>query len=397
MSFIKINSGRIPMNLHALKKFALFAVVFGLILGGCGPKPIPEESVLDTPDNHYNQGLRELKVGQVDNAAEEFQRATALDPNYPGGYVGMGLVMAEKGNFEEALSWVDKGIDKSAQFIDGPIAKGRILTKQKKGDDWLDRAVSQFERALKIDPNSEKAYYYMGLAYKEAYAFGEAVTAFGKVVAMKGDFAKDANAEWELVQKIQRAAPGTKVGAKIALIPEIDRADLAVLFVEELKLLDLLKKKQPKVYDTRFRPPTDPTAMETAKKESMAAATDIQNHWAKNWIENVIKAGAIEPFPDHTFRPDEKITRVNYAIFLQNIFVAVTGDETLATKYIGTPSRFPDVNPTHYAYNAICLAVDRGIMKADTMDGAFGPSRSVSGADALLIIRDLQNELRMTF
>jgi hypothetical protein len=235
------------------------------------------------------------------------------------------------------------------------------------------------------------------MAYKEAYQFGEAATAFSSVISMKGDFAKEANDEWELVQKIQRAAPGTKIGAKIALIPEIDRADLAVLFVEELKLLEVFKKKQPKVYDTKFRPPDDPTQMKKEAQEAGPAATDIEGHWAKNWIEDVIRAGAIDLFPDHTFHPDEKITRVNYAMFIQNILVAVTGDQALATKYIGTQSRFPDVNATHYSYNAICLAVDRGIMKADTIDGSFGMGETVSGADALLIIRDFQNALRMTF
>ncbi len=385
------------MKIRTLKTVAIVGFFAGLIISGCGPKPQKAESVLDTPDNHYSQGLRELKIGQLDRAAEEFHRATALDPNYPGGYVGMGLVMAEKKDFKKALEWVNKGIDKNNKFTDGYIAKGRILVKERKGDNWLKKAVDQFEKALKIDPNSEKALFYMGEAYKEAYKFDEAANTFSKVIAMKGDFAKDANREWEIVQKIQRAAPGTKIGAKIALIPEIDRADLAVLFVEELKLLEILKKKQPKVYDTRFRPPTDLREMETTKKQPIPAATDIANHWAKNWIEDVIKAGVIEPFPDHTFRPDDKITRANYAVFLQNILIAVTGDEKLATKYIGTPSRFPDVNPTNYAYNAICLTVDRGIMKANTIDGSFGPSKTVSGADALLIIRDFQNALRMTF
>jgi len=74
--------------------------------------------------------------------------------------------------------------------------------------------------------------FYLGIAHKEAYAFGDAANAFSKVIALKGDYAKEANDEWELMQKIQRAAPGTKIGMKIALIPEIDRADLAVLFIE---------------------------------------------------------------------------------------------------------------------------------------------------------------------
>ena len=385
------------MNIRTLKTGSAFILILVFFMAGCGPKPIGQDSILDTPDNHYNQGMRELNAHRFDAAGEEFERATALDPDYPGGYVGMGLVMAHREDYKEALDWVDKGIGKDDTFIDGPITKGVIIMMEKKGDKWLDKAVDQFEKALKIDPESEKAIYHMGIAYKEAYDFPNAVTAFGKVVAMKGDYAGPADAEWELVQKIVRAAPGTKIGAKIALIAEIDRADLAVLFVEEMKLLEILEKKQPKTYDTRFRAPEDPTKMETMNKEAMAAATDLEGHWAKNWIEGVIKAGAIDPFPDHTFRPDDMITRSNYAMFLQNILIAATGDQSLATKYIGTTSRFPDVNPSHYAYNAICLTVDRGIMKADTMDGAFGMADEISGADALLIIREFQNALRITF
>ncbi len=385
------------MKRNVLLLLILTSVIAGLILSGCGPKPIKEQSVLDTPENHYSQGLRALDRGQLDRAAEEFNRATALNPNYPGGYVGLGLVLSEKGDFENALKSVEKGLDKDNKYVDGYIAKGRILVKRRKGDDWLKDALKEYEKALKIQPGSEAALYYTGMAYKEAYDFRNAETAFSQVVEQKGDYAKAANTEWELVQKIIRAAPGTKIGAKIALIPEIDRADLAVLFIEELKLNELMAQKQKKTYDTGFHAPDDPTAMQTTQKTQMEAATDIQNHWAKNWIEDIIKLGVMDVFPDHTFRPDDKITRSNYAMFLQNILVTVTGDDALATKYIGTPSRFPDVNATHYAYNAICLCVDRGIMKANTMDGAFGMSQPVSGADALLIIRELQNNLRMTF
>jgi tetratricopeptide (TPR) repeat protein len=384
--------------LNRFMKIAVLIIIgAGLIVTGCGPKPVKEQSLLDTPDNHYNQGLRELSRGSLDGAAEEFGRATALNPDYPGGYAGMGLVWAEKGDFAKAFESVDKGLGKDAKFLDGIIIKGRIITKQKKGDSWLENAVKQFDKALKLSPSSDKAFFYKGEAYKEAFAFGDAATQFSKAIELKGEFSKDANAEWELVQKIQRAAPGTKIGKKIALIPEIDRADLAVLFAEELKLLEVLQKRQPKTYNTRFRPPDDPTAFPAGKKAEEEPATDLAGHWAKNWIEDMIKAGAMDVFPDHTFRPDEKLTRTNYAMFIQNILIAVTADQSLATKYIGTESRFPDVNSTNFAYNAICLAVDRGIMKADAMDGSFGGKNPVSGADALLIIRDFQNALRMTF
>jgi len=376
-------------------------LIFGWFIVGlliqCGPKPIPKESVLDTPENHYSQGLRELERGRLDAATEEFQRAIALDPKYAGGYVGMALVWGERENFEKAFEAVDKGLSKNDRFIDGYIVKGQLYAKEKKGDNWLENAISQYEKALKINPNSEKALFYKGKAYEEAYVFDQAALQFQKVIELKGEYAKQANDEWELMQKIQRASPGTKLGKKIALIPEIDRADLAVLFIEELKLLEILQKRQPKLYNTKFRPPEDVTAYPTEKREEAPLATDIADHWAKHWIEDVLKAGVMEVFPDHTFQPDQKITRAHYAMFIQNILIAITGDASLASKYFGQESRFPDVNPTHYAYNAICLAVDRGIMKADPIDGSFGISKPVSGADALLIIREFQNALRMTF
>ncbi len=374
----------------------IVVLVTVFIIAGCGPKPIQKESLLDTPQNHYKQGLRELHNGNFTSATLEFDRAMALDPKYPGGYVGKSLIANSKKQYDKALEWVDQAFGKDKKFVDAYVAKGIILTHQHKGDKWLDKAVKEFDKALKLKPESEKALFYKGMAYKNAYEFGNASGQFKQVIALKGEYSQKANDEWELMQKIQRAAPGSKIGMKIALMNKIDRADLAVLFVEELKLLEVFEKKRPKEYDTRFRPPADPTAIQT-QSAPQKTATDIDGHWAKSWIENIIKAGAMDNFPDGSFRPDDLITRTNYAIFLQNILVTVTGDDALATKYIGSPARFPDVNPSHYAYNAICLVVDRGIMKADTMDGAFGMSRSVSGADALLIIREFQNALRMTF
>ena len=368
-----------------------------VIMAGCGPKPIPKESVLDTPFNHFSQGMREFNRGNLDLAMDEFERANALDPDYAEAYAGMGLVFAAKKDFENALKSADKALDKNKNSVEARVIKGRIITKQRKGDDWIEKAVNEYKKALNVNPNSEKAYYYMGLTYKVGYQFGDAATAFSKVIAAKGDYAGNADKEWALVQKIQRAAPGTDIGMKIALIEEIDRADLAVLLIEELKLLELLEKKRPKTYYTGFKAPDDPTKMDQPEAQKLPDATDIEGHWAKNWIKDILGAKGMEAFADRTFRPDEKITRANYSVIMQNIMIMATGDESLATKFIGQPSQFPDVNASHFAYNAIALIVNRGILSVDTMSGEFRLGDHMSGADALLAIREFQNALRMTF
>ncbi len=398
-----------------LLKISIFSGILLSLIGlmiSCGPKPIKQQSVMDTPDYHYQMGMREFENGNLKAAAEEFNRAKALDPKYPGAYVGMALVYCKNGQFKEAYKSVDKGIDLNDKFLEGYIVKGRIITKERKGDNWVEKAIKQYNKALKKaeelqkkDPNlrdqakkwEEEAYFYMGKTYENAFKFRDAESAFSRVVAMKGDYAQKANSEWELVQKIVRAAPGTKIGAKIALIPEIDRADLAVLLIEELKLLDVFQKRRPKTFDTGFHPPADPTKFKQAVQSNTIQIPDIKNHWAKHWIEEIVTVGGMSLYPDHTFKPDQKITRADFANTVQNILIAVTGDQSLATKYIGEPSHFPDVPSTHWAYNAITLCVDRGIMHANKIDGSFGLTKPVSGADALLMIRDFQNALRMTF
>jgi len=387
---------------------AALAVLMMVAGWGCGSKTLKKESVLDTPDNHFNQGMRELERGNLAEAKNEFMRAQKLDPKYAESFAGMGLALAYEAEgvkdakaqnalYEKALSAVDEAQGKNNKSVESRIIKGRILTMQRKGEEWVKDAAKQFEEALKLNPNSDKAYFYLGEAHKNAFQFDLAANAYSKTIAMKGEYAGKADAQYAVVQKIQRAAPGTRHGKEIALIAEIDRADLAVLLLEELKLVEVFAKKKQPTYNTDFKAPDDPTKMAQPQAAKMADAADVANHWAKNWINEIIKIGGMDVFPDHTFRPDEVITRANYAMTMQQILILATSDKTLATKYFGGQSRFPDLRSDHFAYNSAALMVDRGIMTADKMTGAFNADGHMSGADALLVIRDFQNALRMEF
>jgi len=95
----------------------------------------------------------------------------------------------------------------------------------------------------------------MGIAYKTALEYGKAGDMFAGVLEIKGEYISQANAQWNLVQKIQRAMPGTVTGKKIALLEKISRADVAALFMEELKIDVLYKKRTPKTFDTSFKDP----------------------------------------------------------------------------------------------------------------------------------------------
>jgi hypothetical protein len=219
---------------------------------------------------------------------------------------------------------------------------------------------------------------------------------FEKVISLKGELSGKASEKWELMDKIQRAAPGTIIGKHIALVPEITRGELSVLLMEELQVQKIFQKFDVPQSSNSFFPPSGESVIE--KKGKISEPGDIKDHWARPWIVEIIDMGILSPFPGGDFHPQERITKINYAEAILNILIRVSKDKSLSTKYLGeVPSRFPDLSSSHYAYSAAAICVERGILSVDKTTGAFGPEDTVSGADALLIIRELQNQLRITF
>jgi len=366
----------------------------GLLYGltGCAPKAV-SQSDLDTPEYHYRLGVRSLDGGDYQTALTAFQRSVDLDRKFARGWGGLGLTKAYLKNFKEGKDAVDKGVDLAPKDAVVWILRGRFWTVSRDQKDWLEKAEKDFNRARRLDPGNEAAEYYLGEAYFYGLDFSRAQAQFAKVVDQKGDLAGKADEMWQLSQKVVRARPGTDAGRKIAIKPEITRADLGVLFAEELKLAEIFERLAPATGQPAFQPPGTLTTAGQA-----AVPPDVAGHWAEPWLMEVLKLGVFEVDPEGNFTPDQTVMRVDYAMAVQRILVTATRDASLETRYFGeSPSRFADVPSSHFAYNAMALCAERGIMKADLMTGRFNPASKVSGADALLIIREIQSSLRITF
>jgi Tfp pilus assembly protein PilF len=380
-----------------IKGMIILLAALTVVTGGCATKTAPSTSIMDSPEYHYTNGLKYLDNGQIDEAMRSFDRAVAMAPKAPLGYIGKGLVFGKKGDFKAAFDNMEKAKDLEEKGIEARIGMIRLLSMQR-GEDWTMKAEKEFKAANDKEPGSARLHYYMGIAYKMAFDFDKAAGSFRTVLDLNKDFTSEANIEWALIQKIQRAAPGSVIGKNIALIDKIDRADVAALFDQELNLEKLFTKRGAKTYDTSFKAPTEATAtaMTTEKSVKMEAATDIADHWLKPSIDTMIRlqVRGLEPGPNHTFEPDKLITKAEFALMLEDILIKVSGDEKLATKYIGATSLFPDVRNDHYAFNAVMTAASRGFLEADKATGEFNPGAAVSGADALLTIREFKNQLK---
>jgi tetratricopeptide (TPR) repeat protein len=386
---------------NQMKYLIVVLAMLAIVVYGCGPKAAPSTSVMDTPEYHYNQGLKYLDKDQIDEALKEFDRAIDLAPKAPFGHIGKGLALGKKGEFKQAYDNMEKGksYDTGIESHIGMIRLSgmEMVKEQSKVKKLLKQAEGEFDDAQKKDPNSAPLYYHMGMCYKVALDFDKAAEMFKKVLDMNKEFTGQANAEWAVIQKIQRAAPGTEIGKKIALIEKIDRADIAALFDQEMNLEKLFTKRGVKTYDTGFKAPTESSSRfspETTLK--MAAATDIADHWLKPSIETVLKLQirGLEAGPNHKFEPDKLITKGEFAVMLEDILIKVTGDDKLATKFIGVTSPFPDLRSDYYAFNAILAVTIRGFLETDKATGEFRAVDPVSGADALLAIRSFKDQLK---
>jgi len=378
--------------------FILFVVsLFLFTFAACAPKVRKPVSELDTPQHHTFSGLKLLDEGKTKEALREFNLALELEPKYSMAHAGVALVAALNADFKgamESIKKADKYAKSNEEKLFVHVSRIRIYTLGKLDKNWLEKARDEFDDAIKIDPQASAAYYYMGMAYKTALDFSQAGQMFRKVIDINKEYVRQADKEWNLTQKIERAMPGTITGKKIALLEKITRADAAALFMEELRIDNLYRKRTIKTFDTSFKTP------EKAKSQagvSTKIPQDIAEHPLKTDILGILEIGVrgLESYPDGLFHPYDFVDRATYAMMIEDILIKVTGDNTLATKFIGQTSPFPDLRSDLPFFNAVMVVTSRGFMEVqDFTSGEFAPHKPVAGVDALLAIRKFKEELK---
>jgi len=373
-----------------LKKYgSLISVFILLFLVACATKP---ESDVDTPEYHFKAGMRAIDNSDYQQAIKSFQRSVDLDKKFALGYGGLGLARAHLGQNSEAKKNASTCASRGSKDPEALSLSAQVWIVMRDSEKrWFKRAEDYLKKALRRDKEHEGAMYWYGTAHLYNYEFDEAEDFFRKVVAKRGNLSGEADKKWNLAQKIVRAMPGTPEGKKVALKEQINRADVAVLFAEELKIGALFEKMP--VQNTGFQTPS-----QASQSVNITVPNDSKDHWAETWIKDMIRYGIMSVDSENNFLPNENITRANYAKAVERLLVVARRDESLETKYFGEPQqRFSDLPSSHYAYNAAAVCTESGIMEIDMITRQFNPNGDVTGADTLLLIRKLQDALRMTF
>lgn len=117
--------------------------------------------------------------------------------------------------------------------------------------------------------------------------------------------------------------------------------------------------------------------------------TDIINHWAQVDVEELATDKFVYGYPDGTFKPDNSVTRAEFAALLFKIF------ETAKLKQItNTAVYFSDVSSSDWYYDAVSLLASEGIIKGYG-DGTFGPDKLITREEAAAMITQMAAKLNV--
>lgn len=119
-----------------------------------------------------------------------------------------------------------------------------------------------------------------------------------------------------------------------------------------------------------------PTTAPPAQLAQSATFPDIQGNWAQSFIEALARQGVIQGFPDGTFRPNQPVTRAQFAAMIRQAFQQ-------PLQRAGT--QFVDVPQNYWAFEAIQTAYRMGFLEGYP-NNVFLPEQNIPRVQVLVAL-----------
>jgi len=216
-------------------------------------------------------------------------------------------------------------------------------------------AAEHAAQAIALEPRNIEAYRLRGDALREMGDLELALENYRQAMLRS----PDDNSLAALYQQTKRAFDRESLPSQyfsIAESPKLSREQLAALLFVKLR-----------------------PAFGDAPGGASVIATDIGDSWARQFIREVVAAGILQVYPNHTFQPRALVTRGDLAVALSGAVGALA------------PGAFPtetpqvaiaDVFPSNLNYGPVALAISLGFLSLDS-SGRFNPQQFVAGAEGL--------------
>ncbi|MBO3461587.1 fasciclin domain-containing protein [Aetokthonos hydrillicola Thurmond2011] len=124
---------------------------------------------------------------------------------------------------------------------------------------------------------------------------------------------------------------------------------------------------------------TNPSPTSTSNVTSKSTFSDIgSTYWGRPFIQALAKRNIITGFNDGTFRPNQPVSRAEFAAMIQKAFNKKSVRQS-------SPAEFKDVRPNYWASSAIREAYETGFMSGYP-GNLFLPNQTISKVDAIIAL-----------
>lgn len=103
-----------------------------------------------------------------------------------------------------------------------------------------------------------------------------------------------------------------------------------------------------------------------------------KDHWAASQIDELSDKGVIVGYPDGTFKPDENVTRAEFA----SMAIRALGQEHAS---VAQPVNFTDIDSEYWAYDSIQKALYFDLISCPENGGLFRPDDTVTREESMTV------------
>jgi serine protease len=132
----------------------------------------------------------------------------------------------------------------------------------------------------------------------------------------------------------------------------------------------------------------DAYRLTVSKERLIDGYRDIAYHWARAEIARLTRNGVVQGFEDATFKPNQPVTRAQFATML---IQAMRAKGMPVGSYTGR-NPFSDLSKRHWAYNNITQAYRLGILKGYP-NRTIKPNQPITRAEMALMVARAHNAL----
>jgi hypothetical protein len=127
---------------------------------------------------------------------------------------------------------------------------------------------------------------------------------------------------------------------------------------------------------------TQTTTTTSSTSATQVSFTDVSStYWASSFITELARLTIVEGFPDGTFRPNDVLTKAQFAAVMSKAFEQTKTRNAIA---------FRDVSESYWAYNAIRETYETGWLGVSASN-EFAPTRSLTRFDVLVTLARVLN------